>query len=278
MQIKLTKLSSLQFLQVLRFGALFLGSVCIAKLVKNTHLVGEFENLVLVGSSFTFFWSSGFINTFIPFYQRVATSKKRTTVSTTFILLSFFSLVFGSAVFILKPFLFEGTYGDFTLYITFAFLTAPTFLTEFIYLSINKPKAIFAYAIVVSGLHFACVFFPLILGFSITGVLFCLAFLGISRYLFAASLVLKVAGSFRFDNALAKNFLRASLPVVGTLLLGGSMLYIDSYIVRFNYNTLQFAIFQYGARELPFVLLMASALSNVASAEVASHHAKGNIL
>ncbi|MGZ5245396.1 MAG: hypothetical protein ACXWEY_16100 [Bacteroidia bacterium] len=278
MQLQLNKLSSLQLLQVLRFGALFLSSVFIARLVADTHLVGEYENLVLIGSSFTFFWVSGLINTFIPFYQSVSATQTRNFISTTFILLSTFAFVFGVIVFLFKPFLFDGKYADFSLYLIFAFFGAPAFLTEYIYLSINKVKSIAIYAVIISGLHLACVFLPLWLGYGMFGVLICLAASGVLRYIFCAFLVLKISGGFSFDSALAKTFLKAGLPVAGSLLIGGSMLYIDSYIVRFNFDTTQFAIFQYGARELPFVLLMANALSNVGSAELASHHSKGNIL
>lgn len=278
LQFKLTKLNSLQLLQVLRFGALFLGSVLIARFVSDTHRVGQFENLVLIGSSFTFFWVSGLINTFIPFYQKTAEEHRKALVSGTFILLSLLALVFGLIVLLLKPFLYEGLYADFSLYLVFAFFSAPAFLTEYIFLSLNKPKSILLYAIAVSGLHLSCVFFPLFFDFGISGVLSALAVFGVSRYLFTGFLVFQTSNKFTLDLALSKPFLRASVPVAGSLLVGGSMLYIDSYIVRYNFDAAQFAIFQYGARELPFVLLMANALSNVGSAEVALYHQKGNIL
>ncbi len=277
MPLHLNKLSSLQLLQVLRFGALFLSSVIIAKLIGDTNIVGRYENLVLVGSSFTFFWVSGLINTFIPFYQKTPETERKNLISTTFILLSALALFFGLIGLSLKAFLYEGTYAEFLLYLVFAFFTAPAFLTEYIYLSVNKPKNIALYAIAISFLHVASAFLPLWLGHGMNGVLICLAAFGVIRYVFTAWLVLKTSQKFLFHRQLANQFLKASLPVAASLLIGGSMLYIDSYLVRFNFNSTQFAIFQYGARELPFVLLMANALSNIGSAEVAFHYKNGNI-
>ena len=72
-------------------------------------------------------------------------------------------------------------------------------------------------------------------------------------------------------------FLKKISPYILSLIIGGSMAYIDSIFISHYYSNADFAIYRYGARELFFVTLMANAFSNAMSAELSTHHNNGNI-
>jgi O-antigen/teichoic acid export membrane protein len=62
-----------------------------------------------------------------------------------------------------------------------------------------------------------------------------------------------------------------------SILLAGSMEYINSYIIEFNFSDEEFAMFRYGARELPIFLILANSLSNIYSGEIAQMEQDGKL-
>lgn len=76
---------------------------------------------------------------------------------------------------------------------------------------------------------------------------------------------------------MSKDFLMKAMPIMFSILLAGSMEYINSYIVKYNFPEEQFAIFRYGARELPIFLIFANSLSNIFSGEIARYNSEGKI-
>lgn len=52
-----------------------------------------------------------------------------------------------------------------------------------------------------------------------------------------------------------------SSPFTGAILASGSADYIDGFLVRHYFDNQDFSIYRYGARELPYVLILANALS-----------------
>jgi O-antigen/teichoic acid export membrane protein len=67
--------------------------------------------------------------------------------------------------------------------------------------------------------------------------------------------------SFEIDTKIWKSQLTIALPLVFGLLISGSADYIDGFLISMKYNSGDFAIFRYGAKEFPLVLLLANALS-----------------
>jgi O-antigen/teichoic acid export membrane protein len=67
------------------------------------------------------------------------------------------------------------------------------------------------------------------------------------------------------------------LPFLFSILLAGSMDYINSYIVEYYFSPVDFAVFRYGAKELPIFLILANSLSNIYSGEIANYNKNGNL-
>jgi O-antigen/teichoic acid export membrane protein len=59
-----------------------------------------------------------------------------------------------------------------------------------------------------------------------------------------------------------KKYLSLGGPIMVSVLLSGSAQYVNGFIISARFDAATFAIFRYGARELPVVALLAYALSN----------------
>jgi O-antigen/teichoic acid export membrane protein len=279
----LNKLSSLQVFQVFRFAAPFVISIILVRLLDQQN-VGIYESLLLIGTSFTFFWVSGIINTFIPYYHSIEIEKRPVLIFNIYLVLALFSAITFLTLLILQPVLFnsvkyQGSANStiYIYYLIYNLFNAPAFLMEYLLLVKNRPRIIVWYGAIISTIQVLALTVPLAIGYSLeTGVLF-LALSSFLKFLLLTIYVTRIS-SFTLSVDLVKSFLKQALPAMLTLIVGGSMVYIDSYIVMHYYDKAQFAIYRYGAQEMPLVLLMANALSNVYSGEIAQARLNNKIL
>lgn len=78
-----------------------------------------------------------------------------------------------------------------------------------------------------------------------------------------------------FHTRLIMEFMKKVLPFMFSIFLAGSMDYINSYIVEYYFDPIQFTIFRYGSKELPIFLILANTLSNIYSGEIANLNKAG---
>ena len=78
-----------------------------------------------------------------------------------------------------------------------------------------------------------------------------------------------------FHTKLILEFMKKVLPFMFSIFLAGSMDYINSYIVEYYFDPVQFTIFRYGSKELPIFLIFANSLSNIYSGEIANFNKAG---
>lgn len=77
------------------------------------------------------------------------------------------------------------------------------------------------------------------------------------------------------NTRLIQEFMIKVMPFMFSILLAGSMDYINSFIVVHYFTEADFAVFRYGAKELPIFLIMANSLSNIYSGEIANLNKQG---
>jgi O-antigen/teichoic acid export membrane protein len=272
----LTPLRSLQISQLFRLGVIFLISVILARTISDKSTIADYEKLILIGSSFTFFWVSGLINVFVPFYNTVSDEKKDEVIFNIFILLSFLSLFSCGLIYLLKETLYKGNQEYFYLYLGFILFNSPALIIEYILLVRNKSKNLLSYGSITGIIHFICFLIPLKLGYGLYFSLSALLALGIVKYFLFATIAIKNK-AFRIDKELLIEISHKTLPTMLSLLLGGSMIYVDSYMADYFFSKPEFALYQYGARELPFVLLFANSLSSFASGKIAESVSKNSL-
>lgn len=265
----ITNISGLQFFQLFRFGILLLISILLAKNL-DTVQIGTYELLILIAGAVSYFWVSGIIKSLLPLYNNNKSISKGDSKSAE-LFNTFIMLLIISGIVVLILVLFNGQLAEamgnrtkiphiglFAWYILFS---GPANLAEYIYLLRNKPKAIIVYGTVAFTVQLVLVGLPAIMQM---GIEYCIAGLTLAAGLRFLWLLIMIARHARIKISLPyiKEHLSLAFPLVLSLLLSGSAQYIDGFLVSYNFNEATLAIFKYGARELPFAILLADAFSN----------------
>lgn len=264
-KFSISNVKALQFFQLIRYGALFLIGILLSKSELGKTNIGHYETFLLIAGAFTFFWVNGFLKVMMPLSEEKEVKDKPLLVFNSFILLLGFSALSALLVYFLNhPFatlLLNGQQVPLpiilALYILF---NSPALMIEYIYLINNKGKQILAYGLSTFTLQIIAVGLPPLLGFGLNTILFGL--LGIAAIKFVwLVVVLTHYSKAKLEAALLKEFLKYGSPLVLSTLLSSSARYIDGFIITSQFTPDDFAVFQYGARELPLALLLSNSLS-----------------
>lgn len=259
----MTPIRALQFFQVLRFGTLFLTGILFAKLGLSTYEIGIYEALLFLGSVLSFFWLSGLTQSLLANYQPQEKSKE--FFNAFLVLLGISVLVFIAFRLLITPYSFMANnpevlyfYGTFSFYLLFI---GPSFLAEYILLLKGKSKGLALYGMVAFGVQLAAVALPIALGYGLEEALIGLVASSILRFVITIGLLVKYA-EFKLDTGFMQQFLVTAGPLMAATLLSGSAEYLDGFIVSKYFDEDTFAVYRYGAKEFPLVLLLANAFSN----------------
>jgi O-antigen/teichoic acid export membrane protein len=274
-EIKLIdNISGLQLFQLLRFVVFFIISIVFTKSRLTKEEIGSWEMFMFIASLMSFFWVSGTIQSLLPLYHRNRTYRKlgenldgkSPEIFNAFLLLSLFSLLFFLFGHIMKNnfsvFGFTGDVPYINLLLMYLLLSNPVCLIEYIYLLNNRSYRIFQYGIYTFSVQLVFIIVPVLIGkdiiWSIYGLL---AITGI-RWIWLIVL-LKRYSVMKVSVAFLKEHLYLGAPLIITSLISGSSQYIDGIIISSYYHDpAVFAVFRYGAKEFPLVLMLANGLSN----------------
>lgn len=262
---RISNISALQFIQLLRFSVLFLISIVFTRYYTKSQ-IGEYETLLFVASAVSFFWLRGILQTFLSLLDPQSEERKSNIYFNVFILLLLFSSL--TVIFL---FVFKGSIEKhliqsqpipyFKWLVLYLFFSTPSFLIEYLYLALNKPKPIFRYGFISYGLQFLALTLPTLLGFSIEIALIGLVIVSLGRFIFLITILYKYA-DFTISFPFIKKHINLAYPLIGSSLLSGSGQYVDGFIITRLFDAADFAVFRYGAREFPLVIIMANALSH----------------
>ncbi len=293
---------SLQGFQVLRYAALLLTGVLLAKSPLDTDSIGLYEALLLVSGFTGFFWTGGLLNALVPLYR----SKSRETAadlndSNSYAIANNASATasvntrhaeqngllgeaFRTALLVntglvallaLFPGVWTGLLGLdhhspqlWGIFCVFVFFNNPAYLAEYVYLVRDQSRELLYYGVAVFVIQLVAVGLPPLLGYGLEISLVGMALGALLRWLWLLHL-LGPAWRMRSEEKARSALRRTAIPLAGSLLLGGTAMYLDGFIVAGALGQEALAVFRYGARELPLVLLLANAFSTAASAEVA---------
>jgi O-antigen/teichoic acid export membrane protein len=258
--------SALQVFQLIRFSTLMLIGVIFTKSGLSTSEIGQYETVLFLTGAICFFWLNGFIQGFLPSFDEQSDSGKSSALFNMFYLLVIFSGM--SVLFIIifehsiSGFLLKGSQIPFFWYLLiYLLISSPASLIEYIYLIKKQGNLILIYGLVSFFLMFSLVVLPPILGFGIEYSLAGLVLSSLFRLIWLIVLLLRNSKP-AFDLKLIRQYLKSSSPLVLSMFLSGSAQYIDGFIITAYFDDATFAVFRYGAREFPLVLLLANAFSS----------------
>jgi len=266
----ITNVSALQFFQIVRFGVLLLISIVLTKTKLKVGEIGVYETFLLIAGSVSFFWIGGMLQSLLAVFKNSKTfgaKEKNPIFFNIFLLFAGISILSAVLILISQPFISSlfSLHGDKIPYMRILFMyivvSGPVNLVEYFYLLKNKPKHLIFYGIITFSLQLLCVTLPIIFTYDLAYGLYGLVFINSLRYLWLVFLVYQYS-EIKISTGFLKEFLALSFPLILSILLSGSAQYFDSFLVSYKYDEATLAIFRYGARELPFLVLLLDAFGN----------------
>ncbi|MEM6725136.1 MAG: hypothetical protein AAF598_13945 [Bacteroidota bacterium] len=262
---RIDNVRSLQLFQILRYGASILINILLAKSYLSLEEISVFETLMFLSTGLSFFWVSGFLKGLLPIFPGLSERDQAAFLFNAFLLFLLVSLgVTGLFWTFHDPVIRFLTEREDLPYLSWLCLylvvNTPTYLVEYYYLLKDKPLMIVAFGLFAFGGSILAVCIPIYLGYSLLVSFQCLLVLGLAKFTWLVILVSRF-GRFEINWDLLRPYLLLSFPLILNVLVSGGAEYIDGVIVHRFFDDELFAVFRYGARELPLSLALATALS-----------------
>ncbi|TNF41825.1 MAG: hypothetical protein EP310_06765 [Bacteroidetes bacterium] len=264
MKKQINSISAFQFYQLVRYATLILIGVIFTKTAVSQSEIGEYETFLFIAGAVSFFWLNGLQKALLPL---TANHKyKKSGIFSAFVVLQLLSIIAAIFLFFMLPvfsgFLLNGkSIPEIGLMMVYLVFGIPANLVEYFYLIRKKNSAIFIYSIVSFSVQLVFVTVPVILGYGITVALQGLVVSAVLRY-FWLWIILIANGEIKYSHTFVKKHLQLGGPLILATFLSGSAQFVDGFIVTSYFDEETFAVFRYGARELPLAMLLANALSN----------------
>ena len=268
-RLKIDTLSGLQLFQVLRYASLFSIAVILPYAGLSREEIGLYEAFLFFAGIVTFFWVTGLIQGMLPLIGEEGSLDPGVRSRELFnasLLLFAFALLSGLVLWMVHPFLQRLLGQELPVelagwIILFVILSAPSTVVEYWYMLKGRTRELLRYGVLASLIQLLAVGLPAVIWQRVDYALYGLVLAGGFR--FGWMLVLLVRESvFKIDAPFMRRHLKTGMPLAASVLISGSALYVDGFIVSARFDAGVFALFRYGARELPLVALLAHALSS----------------
>ncbi|MGE5406844.1 MAG: polysaccharide biosynthesis C-terminal domain-containing protein [Methanosarcina sp.] len=267
-------ISGMQLYQLMKPVIFLIISVVLSKSHLTTYDIGQFEGFMFVVSISTFFWITGINQSLLPLYNRNRTYRKlgengpekSPEIFNAFLLLCFFSLLLFILGHALKNnysfFHNRGNVPFINLLLLYILLSSPVCLIEYIYLLNNRSYRIFQYGLYTYTAQLFLVITPLFFGKDIIWSIYGLLVITGVRWIWLIILLRRYT-EMKVSLEFMKEHLYLGAPLIITTFISGSPQYTDGFIVSTVLrDPAQFAVFRYGAKEIPLVLMLANGLNS----------------
>lgn len=254
-------------------------SIVFTKSHLTTYDIGQFEGFMFIAAISTFFWVTGINQSLLPLYNRNKTYRKlgeNGPAKSPEIFNAFLLLVFFSVILFVLGHIFKNNYSFFhnrgnvpfiNLLLLYILLSSPVCLIEYIYLLNNRSYRIFQYGLYTYTAQLILIITPLLLGKGIIWSIYGLLAITVIRWIWLIFLLRRYT-EMKISLEFMREHLYLGAPLIITTLISGSAQYIDGFIVSTVFRDPEkFALFRYGAKEFPLVLMMANGLSSAMLSE-----------
>ncbi|MDP1726509.1 MAG: hypothetical protein Q8M15_06965 [Bacteroidota bacterium] len=282
-RFELNKFNSLQIYQFLRFGSFFAISILLAKITYFRYpagfgplIISKFELLLLLSGSLTFFWVSSITNTLIPFYNASNKDQQKRILFNAFALVTVLSLLAGIATVIIGYVKYPENSDLFQMFALVIFLNTPSYIADYTLYLKGKYRSLIIWGAITFTAQIVLLCVPIFFRLTLNYAINLWVILSLLKFNYTIILLMKYS-TISVNTRLISDFMKKVIPFMFSILLAGSMDYINSYIVEFYYSEVDFAVFRYAAKELPIFLILANSLSNIYSGEIANLNKEGNL-
>jgi len=260
MNIKLSKISSLQLFQFIRYFSLLLVSILIAKSNLGVENIGIFETKILIGSSISFFWLNAIVKTLLTTYNETKYKNKFFSILIITAFLGVLSYLLLNVIFVFGNFKIENS-PSLNIFFIYIVTIAPASISEYFLLLKNKTRNLLFYGIFIFTVQILLTIFALYNYNDIKSLFEVLIFVNILKIIYALYLINKYE-QFKISRDYIIYSIKLARPLMFSFLLSGSAQYIDSFLVSWRFDASVFAIFKYGTKEFPLLIILTDSFSN----------------
>ncbi len=227
----------------------------------------------------SFFWVSGVINSMLAIYPKKSAEEQKQILLGTFLSLSLFSLIAGAFLYFFSQnvlaFLHKQSGNHLiVLSIIYLLLSGPSFVVEYVLFLNNKKNTIIIYGAVSALLATCLALVPALLHCNIEYSMLGLVVLAGLKLIYTLFVLQQFATLKPNASALTKAVtenLKLSAPLIASIFVSGSAEYIDGLIVKSKFDDMFFAVYRYGAKELPVLLIVANTFSTAMIPSIAAN-------
>jgi len=250
----------------MRYGSAILISILLAKSSLTAEGITNYEWLLYIGTAVSFFWVNPFLEALLPIYPKQNDLDKGALLFNAFLLYSTISLLiflllkFGSTFFI--PLLTgRASVPYFDTFLLFLLFNLPTVLVEYIYLLRKKSTWIIYYGMLSFGAYALAVLLPIFLDWGLEWSIQLIAAVAFGKYLWCLILITRYGHANRRMDLL-REYIWLAVPLMAYAVVAGFAGVFDNWLVSRSFDSDQaFAIFRYGARELPLATALVGGIS-----------------
>ncbi len=270
-----------QFFQITRQVSTILIAILLAKSSLGVEEIGLYEQLLFLGYTLSFFWLNGLTQGFMAVHTRLDAEIQahlERLVSGSFLMIGLCMGILSWICSIWLSHVFTGGVvqsESWTLFALFFFPFQITSLVEHLYLVRKNKAGLMSWSVFSSIILIVCLLIPIWIWDSLQAGLWGLVCYGWMRMIWMFTLV-RPSFSFQHHLEVIKQWGKISWPLIGYGIAGGATVVVDGWIINDHYQDASiFAIFKYGARELPFSLALASAVGTASISVLVTHWSTG---
>lgn len=265
------------FYQLLRQGTMLLLAILLAKSQLGTLSIGQYEQVWFMGGALSFFWMIGLQQGLLNQYPRLPAVEQASLLSTAVaVYFAISAILVGAIVWlpgvVLPLFSGQASLPFFQVSAWFLLLYLPTLLTDTLYVLLNRPMELLVYGLLSFGLQLLLVLWPAYAGGGAASIVLGLMGLSAAKALWLLGLAWRF-GNLRWTWAQLRGWWDASFYLMVYSAIGGYITVFNAWMVNWQYagDERQFALFRYGARELPISLALVSGLNALFLQKVAEN-------
>ncbi len=244
--------------------------------------IGMVESLQYLLATFSVFWINGLLQWFLPAYQHTPQAEQDAFLWRVF--LSFcalsalvFLLLLLEKTFIFSFFLQKKPFDESLIFFVYGLFFLPSYCLEYFLFVKNKNINILIVSILTFLFQNGAILIAWYFHWGISGIFNIWLLLAGLRFLICLVLAFPRVKNFSIQTVIPNISKHPALPLIGYAFMAQWALTFDGWLVNYHFmgDAVYFAIFRYGAREIPIVLSLATGLSAAMSMEIAKDFSEG---
>ena len=265
----------MQFLSFSRLGGAILAGIVMAKMGLDLETIGQFELLFFLGKAATAFWSDALAKAILPLFPKLDTTEQKGFFATSALLYFGFSMATWLILMLFKApilvyFLKVTSLPYYNAYVLFLALNIPGLFLEQYYTLREQPTRLLGYTLLSYTLYPLYFLLPIYYGIDLVYIFKILTFIAALRLLWV--FVIVTQEGWWINQPILRKLIQLSTHFMAYILVAMMAEIIDGIIITQKYADPKiFAIFRYGARELPLTTALLSGLSLASVAKLSDN-------